>query len=134
MKLTIERPFVAALVEEWPDLSSLSEQLRFGDQVEVPVPQLNAEQCAHLGDLFHQGSPDMQLRAAQLATLRAVLDDGRTRFSSNDLEAFLPALMRYLLARGIRGWVFSADVSRRTRKTRRPNRPRPHSQGVQPCS
>lgn len=113
MKLVIERPFVEALVETWPDLSALREQLRFGDRAEVAVAQLSADQCTHLGDLFRQGGPEMQLRAAQLATLRAVLDGGGTRFSANDLEAFLPALMRYLLAGGIRGWVFSADVSRR---------------------
>lgn len=113
MKLTIERPFVEAMAEAWPELSPLREQLRFGDRAEVAVTQLSAEQCAHLGDLFREGGPEMQLRAAQLATLRAVLDDGGTRFSGNDLEAFLPALIRYLLADGIKGWVFSADVSRR---------------------
>ncbi|MGE4431452.1 MAG: ATP-binding protein [Sphingobium sp.] len=113
MKLMIERPYVDALVEAWPELSPLSEQLRFGERAEVPVAQLTAEQCAHLGTLFRKGGPEMQLRAAQLATLRAVLDEGGRRFTPNDLEDFLAALLRYLLAGGIRGWVFSADVSRR---------------------
>jgi len=39
MKLMIERPFVEALVEVWPDLSAFREQLRFGDRAEVAVAQ-----------------------------------------------------------------------------------------------
>lgn len=113
MKLMIERPYVEAMADAWPDLAPLREQLRFGDRAEVPIAQLSVEQCTHLGNLFQQAGPEMQLRAAQLATLRTVLDDGGQRFSVNDLEAFLPALLRYLLDDGIRGWLFSADVSRR---------------------
>jgi hypothetical protein len=113
MKLMIERSYVDALVDAWPELSSLQEQLRFGDRAEVAVEQLSAEQARHLGALFREGGPEMHLRAAQLATLRAVLDEGGRRFTANDLEDFLPELLRYLLAEGIRGWVFSADVSRR---------------------
>jgi len=113
MKLMIERPHVHALVEAWPDLSPLLEQLRFGDRAELPVAQLSGDQAQHLGALLREGGPEMQLRAAQLATLRAVLDEGGQRFAANALEDFLPALLTYLLAGGIRGWVFSADVSRR---------------------
>ncbi len=113
MKLMIERAYLDAMVGRWPELASLQDQLRFGDRAEVPVAQLTSEQAGHLGTLFRAGGPEMQLRAAQLATLRAVLDEGGRRFTANDLEDFLPALLRYLLAGGIRGWVFSADVSRR---------------------
>jgi hypothetical protein len=113
MKLLIEKPFVEALVEAFPDLSALRDQLRFGDRAEVSVAQLSSAQCDHLGSLYRQGGPEMQLRAAQLATLRDVLGSGGKRFPGNDLESFLPAFIEYLLEDGARGWLFSADVSRR---------------------
>jgi hypothetical protein len=113
MKLVIERAYVEAMVEAFPDLVALREQLRFGDRAEVPVGQLSIAQCDHLGQLYRQAGPEMQLRAAQLATLRDVLGAAGTRFSANDLEAFLPEFIRYLIEGGTRGWLFSADVSRR---------------------
>ncbi|CAN5244391.1 hypothetical protein BH10PSE13_BH10PSE13_18510 [soil metagenome] len=113
MKLMIERAHVEAMIEAFPDLAALREQLRFGDRAEVPVAQLSRDQCSHLGDLFRAGGPEMQVRAAHLATLRDVFDGGGERFGPNDLERFLPAMVRHLLGQGIRGWVFSADISRR---------------------
>ena len=37
MKLQIEQPYVEAMVEEFPALATLKEQLRFGHRVEIPV-------------------------------------------------------------------------------------------------
>jgi hypothetical protein len=53
----------------------------------------------------------MQLRAAQLSTLRNALNDSGVRFGPNDLEQVLPAMLRYLLGDAIRGWLFTANVS-----------------------
>ena len=44
MKLQIERKYVEAMADEFPGLSALKDQLRFGNKAEVPFQQLsNAE-------------------------------------------------------------------------------------------
>lgn len=53
------------------------------------------------------------MRAAQLAILRDTLGRAGKRYDANDLEQFLADLVRYLIADGLRGWLFSADISRR---------------------
>jgi hypothetical protein len=113
MKLQIERPYIEAMIGEFPDLATLKEQLRFGDKVEVAFSQLSDAQVGMLGHLYRQAGPDMQIRAAQLSTLRQALNDNGVRFSPNDLEKVLPAIVRYLLTDAIRGWVFTANVSSR---------------------
>ena len=113
MKLMIERAHLDALVAHFPDLDPLRAQLRFGDRAEVPVAQLSDPQCAMLGTLYRQGGPEMQVKAAQLATLRGVLADGGARYGAGELEKFMADLVRYLLKDGLRGWLFSADISRR---------------------
>ncbi|SFK60778.1 AAA family ATPase [Methylocapsa palsarum] len=113
MKLQIERPYIEAMIGEFPDLAALQEQLRFGDKVEVSFSQLSDAQVGMLGRLYRQAGPDMQIRAAQLSTLRQALNDNGVRFGPNDLEMVLPAILRYLLNDAIRGWVFTANVSSR---------------------
>ena len=113
IKVQIERPFIEAMIEEFPDLAALNEQLRFGDRVEVAFSQLSDAQLRLLGDLYRQAGPGMQLRAAQLSTLRQALKDNGVRFGANDLEMVLPAIVRYLLTGAIRGWVFTANVATR---------------------
>ena len=113
IKVQIERPFIEAMIEEFPDLAALQEQLRFGDKVEIAFSQLSDAQLGLLGDLYRKAGPGMQLRAAQLSTLRQALKDSGVRFGPNDLEMVLPAIVRYLLTDAIRGWVFTANVTSR---------------------
>jgi hypothetical protein len=113
MKLQIERPYIEAMIDEFPDLIALKEQLRFGDKVELAFSQLSDAQFGLLGTLYRQAGPEMQLRAAQLSTLRNALNDDGVRFGPDDLEMVLPAILRYLLSDAIRGWLFTANVSAR---------------------
>jgi len=111
MKVQVERRFIEALVEAFPDLGHLLEQLRFGDTVEVGFRQLSDAQFAALETLYRQAGPEMQARAAHMATLRHALNDDGVRFGPDNLEDLLPAMVRYLLTDAIRGWVFTASVS-----------------------
>ncbi|MDV3242802.1 MAG: AAA family ATPase, partial [Methylocaldum sp.] len=113
MKLQIERPYIEAMVEEFPDLAHLKEQLRFGNRVEVPFRQLSSPALAFLGNLYRQAGPEMQAKAAQLATLQQAMNDDGVRFEAEDLEMVLPAIARYLAADAIRGWLFTASVAGR---------------------
>jgi hypothetical protein len=113
MKLHIERPYIEAMVEEFPDLAPLKEQLRFGNRVEVPFQQLSGPVLAFLGDLYRRAGPDMRARAAQLATLQQAMNDDGVRFAAEDLEMLLPAIARHLAEDGIRGWLFTANVAGR---------------------
>lgn len=98
MKLQIERPYVEAMVDEFPALVALKEQLRFGNRIEVPVSQFAKAELDFLVSLYQLAGPEMHGRAAQLLTLQRALNDEGVRFSANDLEAVVPAIARYLLA------------------------------------
>jgi hypothetical protein len=111
MKLQIERPYVEAMLAEFPDLAQLKEQLRFGNRAEVGVGQLSATELSFLEDLYQQAGPDGRGHAAQIATLRQALNDDSERFSADDLERLLPAIAQYLLDGGQRGWLFRATSS-----------------------
>ncbi|MEJ2409194.1 MAG: ATP-binding protein [Novosphingobium sp.] len=113
MKLAVERDHLDTLIGQFPDLEPLRAPLRFGEKVEVPVAQLSDAQCDFLGDIYRGVGAEYQVRAAQLTTLRGVLGDAGKRYGANDLEDFLTDLVRYLLTDGLRGWLFSADISRR---------------------
>ena len=111
MKLEIERPYIEAMMMEFPGLVALKEQLRFGDRVEVGFSQLSAVELNFLGGLYEQAGPEMQLRAAQLSTLQRALSGDGKRFSTKELENVLPALVHYLVTDAIRGWLFTASVT-----------------------
>lgn len=113
MKLQIERPYFEAMLEEFPDLGYLKEQLRFGNRVEVSFRQLSSPALGFLGKLYRQAGPEMQAKAAQLATLQQAMNDDGVRFEAEDLERVLPAIARYLAADAIRGWLFTASVAGR---------------------
>ncbi|HYE35551.1 ATP-binding protein [Methylocaldum sp.] len=113
MKLQIERPYIEAMVEEFPGLAPLKEQLRFGNRIEVPFQQLSNSELAFLGNLYRQAGPDMQARAAQLATLQKAMNDDGVRFAAEDLEMMVPAIARYLATDALRGWLFTANVASR---------------------
>jgi len=106
MKLQIERPHVEALVSAFPILSSLQDQLRFGNRVELGFHQLTVDQLDFLSQRYHQAGPQMQGQAAQIGTLANALRGDTERFDGEDLERLMPALAQYLVKDGIRGWLF----------------------------
>lgn len=111
MKLQIEQPYVDAMVNEFPALVTLKEQLRFGNRIEVALSQLAGAELDFLVGLYQLAGPQMHGRAAQLLTLQRALKDQGIKFTAEDLEALVPAIARYLLADAIRGWLFNVNVS-----------------------
>src|SRR5487761_2300319 len=111
MKLQIERPYMEAMVSEFPGLSTLMEQLKFGNRVEIAFSQLSCAELDFLGGLYRQAGPDMQARAAQLSTLQHALSGEGEHFAASDLEMVLPAIVRYLTRDAVRGWLFTANVT-----------------------
>jgi hypothetical protein len=114
MKLHIERHYVENLVENFPHLVTLKEQLRFGNKAEVFYRQLAAREWLYLQQLYSQAGQAMQQQAALLASLEAAFQAETTRYSAEQLELLLPALARYLIDDAIRGWLFQADVGGRS--------------------
>jgi hypothetical protein len=113
MNLQIERPFVETLVAQFPELAPLKDQLRFGNKVEIPAVHLKLDQMAFLAGLFEAAGPDLKLRAAQLRTLHVALSEGGRTFKLEELEDVVPAIARWLVAGGIRGWLFTTAVTNR---------------------
>ncbi|PWB79903.1 MAG: AAA family ATPase, partial [Methylocystaceae bacterium] len=111
MNIEIERRHVEALMQRFPAHAGLEEQLRFSNRVEVDFAHLADDELSFLEDLYRKDGPDMRARAAQLATLRDALRAGGVRFEPGDLENVLPAIVRYLTANAIRGWLFTASVA-----------------------
>ncbi len=110
MKLQLERKYVEALALEFPNLTRLTEQLRFGSKAEVLYQQLSAAELSYLKSLYQQDD-DMQGHVAQLSTLQQAMNDDTLRFGEDDLELLLPALARYLIHNALRGWLFQANVA-----------------------
>jgi len=52
MKLQIERKYVEAMVDEFPGLSALKDQLRFGNKSEVSFKQLTNAELSFLQVLY----------------------------------------------------------------------------------
>ncbi len=111
MKLQIERQYVEALVEEFPLLSTLKDQLRFGNKVEIAFKKLNSTELSFLKELYVKAGPDMQGQAAQIATLQHAMNEDTLRFTEDDLEQLLPACAKYFINNAIRGWLFQANVA-----------------------
>lgn len=111
MKLQIERPYVEAMVSEFPDLGLLSEQLKFGNKAEVPFHHLSTHQLGFLRHLYEAAGPGMAGRAAQIATLQRAVNGEGERFEPGDLEKLVPAVVEFLLKDAIRGWLFMANAA-----------------------
>ncbi len=62
MKLQIEQPYVDALVDAFPGLLSLKEQLKFGNKVEVMFSQLSNTEVSFLGNMYQAAGPEMRAR------------------------------------------------------------------------
>ena len=74
MKLQIERPYIEAMVAEFPHLAPLKDQLRFGNKATIPFHQFSSAELAFLGNFYREAGPTLRTRAAQFATLRQALD------------------------------------------------------------
>lgn len=111
MKLRIARPHFEALVQAFPRLDYLNEQLRFGHAVEVPFEQLLAPEIDCLRGLYADGDADLRARAAQLHTLQQAMNAPGQRFDGDDLEPLVPAIAAWLGRDAARGWLFSAGIS-----------------------
>lgn len=111
MKLQIERGHIEAMLQAFPRLNFVREQLRFGNKVELAFSQLSDAELDFLHQLYAAGSPELRARGAQIATLRQALRAGGRRFEAEELEMAVPAIARYLAEDSTRGWVFSAGIT-----------------------
>ncbi|POZ50208.1 ATP-binding protein [Methylovulum psychrotolerans] len=111
MKLQIERKYVEAMVDEFPGLAALKEQLRFGNKAEIPFKQLSDNELNYLQVLYQQEGVAMQGHVAQLSTLQKAMNDDIVTFTEDDLEMLLPAIAHYLIHNALRGWLFQANVA-----------------------
>jgi len=118
MKLQLDRPHVLALAQAFPELGTLTEQLRFGHRIEVTSSVLSVPALQFLAQLYEAAGAALSGRAAQLRALVAALQPqaGSPRFGPGaDLEALLPALLHYLMAdaasTGGHGWLFAANTA-----------------------
>lgn len=111
MKLQIDRPHAEAMLQAFPRLEFLREQLRFGNRVEIPFAALQAGELDLLQQRYEKGNGEERARAAQIATLRQALATPGHRFQAEELEMAVPALARYLAEDATRGWLFSAAIT-----------------------
>ncbi len=111
MKLSIDRQHIEAMMQAFPHLEYLREQLRFGHRVELPFNQLAAAELGLLLARYAAGDRELRAQAAQIATLRAALAFDGKRFDAEELEMAVPAIARYLAEDAERGWVFSAAIT-----------------------
>ena len=104
MLLKLESNIAQPLFENYPDLRCWESQLNLSSRVEIPFSEFNAEQLQTLTDLYSVISPG---KTAMLQALR----EGQTPpiQSCTDLELLLPELIRYLLNKSKRGWLFRLD-------------------------
>jgi len=110
MKLQIERSYVEAMVARFPELQSLSEQLKFGNKADIPFHHLSTLQLDFLRSLYEQAGASMQGKAAQLFTLQQALTEGGKRFAEGELELLVPAIAQFLINKVLRGWLFKINV------------------------
>lgn len=114
MKLHIERRHIEPLTQEFPNLVSLKEQLRFGNKVEVFYSQLTIDEWQFLYELYQQENV-MQNQAALLITIKNALYKDTQRYDAEQLEMLLPNIVHYLIENAQRGWLFHVDIKGKTR-------------------
>lgn len=111
MNLQIDRAYIEAMVEKFPALEALKEQLRFGHRIEVAFNQFAPAELDFLIKLYQMAGETMQGRAAQLLTLQQAFQFQGQRFAAEDLEQLVPEICKYLTQDAIRGWLFSINVA-----------------------
>lgn len=113
MKLQIEQPYVDAMMNQFPELRTLADQLRFGNKALVDIEQLNKTSLAFLHNLYENAGPNMKSRAAQIETLKHAFNDEGQRYGSDDLEQLVAGIADFLIDDAIRGWLFHANIAGR---------------------
>jgi hypothetical protein len=113
MNLQIERSYVKLMVNQFPDLALLGDQLKFGNRAEVPFDRLSSQQSGFLRNLYEAAGPGMAGQAAQLANLVRAVNDPGPRYAEDELERLIPDIVEFLLKGAIRGWLFKADAAGR---------------------
>lgn len=112
MKLQIERCHVESLIEAFPNLITLREQLRFGNKVEVFYQQLSLHEWKFLYELYC--STGAKNQAVLLASLENAFEGGGKCYEADQLEMLLPEIAHYLIDDVQRGWLFHVDAKGRT--------------------
>jgi hypothetical protein len=111
MKLQIDRRHIEPMMQAFPRLEFVREQLRFGHRVEVSFNQLEDGELDLLQSLYAAGDSELRASGVQIATLRRALQEGGKRFEPEELEMAVPAIARYLSEGSSRGWMFSAGIT-----------------------
>jgi hypothetical protein len=114
MKLQIERRYVENLIDNFPHLQTLKDQLRFGNKVEVFYRQLAEAEWLYLQQLYSHDGQAMRNQAALLSSLHQAFKGDETRYTQDQLELLLPAMARYITEDAIRGWLFYTDATGRS--------------------
>lgn len=111
MKLVIERRFVEAMAQCYPDMSAYAEQLKFGNRAEIPSHTLSGQQLGTLCEMYREAGSAMRGRAAQIATLQRALDEELRVYQDGELEHLVAGITEYLLKDAMCGWLFQANTT-----------------------
>lgn len=109
MRLLVEKPYIEAMAQRYPDMAPYTEQLKFGNRAEIPGHQLTVPQLGFLHDLYRGAGEAMRGRAAQIATLQRALNEELTVFQEGELEQLVAGIVEYLLRDALCGWLFQAN-------------------------
>lgn len=109
MKLTIEKPYVEAMVSQFNELGFLADQLKFGNRAEVALQRFNRDQMDYLKGLYLAEGPAMQGRVAHISTLQNAIGANDEKFAKGDLEKLLPAVALFLTEHAERGWMYKIN-------------------------
>ena len=108
MHLQIPPQIAREMIAHFPEVSALSERLRFDSPLDLRSSELPRAVLSWLLN-HYESSPDLPAQAAQVATLRQALDDDGPRLSAEALEDLVAALARYMGEGTERGWLFQAN-------------------------
>lgn len=109
MKLHIDRVYATAMVEAFPHLTTLKNQLKLGGIAEIAVSQLGEQELSHLGGIYRQAGPHMHGHLTQLRTIQNALSNDGLRYQEDDLEMVMPEIAEFIIAGGQRGWLFKGS-------------------------
>ena len=111
MKLMVEKRFVEAMVQHYPDMSLYCEQLKFGNRAEISSDNLSGQQLGTLCELYKGAGAAMRGRAAQIATLQQALNEELQVYQEGELEQLVSGITEYLLQDAVHGWLFQANTT-----------------------
>ena len=94
MKLQIDRRHIEPMMQAFPRLEFVRDQLRFGNRVEIGFNHLESGELDLLQSLYAAGDSELRARAAQISTLRQALHEGGQRFEPEELEKTIANLLK----------------------------------------